>query len=299
MKVLVIGGAGYIGRPLVRLLRERVDTVAIGHSGGDVDAHLDMRHGADVYRLLLQSRPDVVVVTAYLLDRASRSDPLRAVETNVLGLTNIFQVAADLGVPRVVFASSGSVHGRSEDFAHGPLDESGECRPTTLYGKMKLFNEWMAEHYNETTSTEIVSYRVSGPAGWTKPHDRQGGEMPYDTIVGAAKTQRQLVLPWSANTRLRFIHVADAAESFLPLILADTVKHRTYNSPGFTVSVHDIAEAARSIAGLECEFADPGRPVKFVWWDAARYEDEFNFRPRPMAWWMHEEIGGLMAQASK
>jgi UDP-glucose 4-epimerase len=292
MKVVVIGGAGYVGRPLVQQLRLHADVVSVGHRpGAGVDTQVDLRDGEGVTRLLGREKPDVVVVTAYMLDRASNADPLRAVETNVLGMTHVFQAAADLGAARVVFTSSGAVHGDGQRFER-PLDEAEPCQPTTLYGQMKLFNEWMAAHYNANFGTEIVSYRISGPYGWGKPHDRQGGEMPFDFVVDAARVNTQAVLPWSASTRFRFIHVADAAASCVPLVLASSLQHRVYNSPGFTVSVRELADAARSLSGLECAFTEPGRPVKLVWWDATRYEEEFDFRPRPMAEWMRAELQG-------
>jgi UDP-glucose 4-epimerase len=294
MKVLVIGGAGYIGAPLVRLLRERVDTVSVGHSSrSDVDATVDVRHFGAVHELLARTRPDVVVVTAYMLDRACNADPHRAVETNVLGMTNVFQTAKDVGIRRVVFASSGAVHGGPTDVQPRPLDELAECRPATMYGRMKLFNEQIAEHYNASFGTEIVSYRISGPYGWGRSIERQGGEIPYDTVVAAAGRQKHIDLPWGADTKFRFIHVADAAASFLPLVLSDSLRHRVYNAPGFTASVGELARAATAICGLECSFTEPGRSVKLVSWDTTRYESEFEFRPRPMTDWLREEIGAV------
>lgn len=294
MKVVVLGGAGYLGRPLVRLLRGHVDTVSASRGPGDgVDEQVDVRRPAEIYRLLARVNPDVVVLTAYMLERAVDSDPMGAVETNIFGVTNAFQAAADLEVRRVIFVSSGAVHGSGADFEARALDELEPCRPTTLYGKMKVFNESIAEHYNSRLGTEIVSYRISGPYGQSKPYERFGGEIPYDTVVEAASEKDRVVLPWSADARFRFIHVEDAAASFLPLVLSDSLKHRVYNAPGFTVTVRDLAETATSISGLACEFTEPGRPVKFVRWDTTRYEGEFDFRARPMADWMQQEVSAL------
>ena len=293
MKVVVVGGGGYLGRPLASLLRGYADTVSASqHRGEDVDEQVDLRRPEEIYRLLDRVRPDVVVLTAYLLERATSADPMRAVETNILGVTSVFQAAADLGLRRVVFASSGAVHGSSTDFQTQAFDELAPCRPTTLYGKMKVFNESIAEHYNAHFGTEIVSYRISGPYGRSKSYERFGGEIPYDTVVAAARDKDRIVLPWSAEAQFRFIHIDDAAASFLPLILAERLKHRLYNAPGFTVSVRQLAEAAKSICNLDCEFTEPGRPLKFVRWDATRYEEEFDFRPLPMADWMRQEISG-------
>ena len=307
MKTVVLGGGGYLGRPLVRLLREHVDTVSASqHRGEGVDEQIDLRRPDEVYRLLGRVRPDVVVLTAYLLQQATGADPMRAVETNILGVTSVFQAAAEFGLRRVVFASSGAVHGSSADFQTQALDELAPCVPSTLYGKMKAFNESIAEHYNARLGTEIVSYRISGPYGRGKSYERFGGEIPYDTVVAAArdktrdktqdkvgdKASARIVLPWSADAQFRFIHIDDAAASFVPLVLADRLKHRVYNAPGFTVSVRQLADAAKSISNLDCEFTEPGRPLKFVRWDATRYEEEFGFRPLPMADWMQQEISG-------
>ncbi len=291
MKVLLIGGAGYIGRPLVELLRERADTVSADiRPGPGVDETLDMRDPGEVYRLFLKTKPDVAVVTAYMLSRAAAADPMRAVQTNILGMTNVFQTASDLGIRRVVFASSGSIYGRSVDFPQQPINETVECHPSMLYARMKRINEWLAEHYNANFGTEIVSYRISGPHGRGKA---TGGQTPYDTVVTAVLDgQKRIVLPWTPDTMFRFIQIQDAAASFLPVILADSVKHRVYSAPGFAISIRELAETAKSVAQLECDFAEPGRTIEFVARiDSSRYEEEFSFRPRPMADWMREDVG--------
>jgi nucleoside-diphosphate-sugar epimerase len=299
MKVMVIGGSGYLGRPIVRRLREQVDTISIGHHPGDgIDEHIEMSRGEDVNRLFRQAAPDVVVVTAYRLHHSTNADPVRAVETNLLGVTHIFQAAADFGVRRVILAGSGTVQGEASGRPGQLPDESTPARPTSLYGRMKLFNEWLAEHYNDTFGTEIVSYRISGPYGNRKSVGTTGGEIPFDTVVAAAANQTHVVLPWAADTRFRFIHVEDAACSFLPLILAPRLEHRIYNSPGFVVSVRELADAARAVSGLVAEFTDPGRPVPLVEWNSTRYEREFEFRPRPLQEWLPQEIAELRATAA-
>jgi UDP-glucose 4-epimerase len=295
MKVILIGGAGYIGRPLVRQLRERgVEVLSADIRNGDgVDEVVDMRNAGDVYRLLLRHRPDRVLVTAYLLSRATTADPVRAVETNVLGLTNVFQAAADVGVSRVVFAASGAIFGANADFPRQPLDETVYNRPRILYAKMKQFNEWMAEHYNATTAAEIVSFRISGPHGKGKA---TGGATPYDTVVNAIGKQPSITLPWSRDTSFRFIHLEDAAASFIPIVLAAELKHHVYNAPGFAVPMPVLAETAERVGGIRVDFADPGQHIEFVARiDSGRYEAEFDFRPRPMADWMREESAPTLA----
>jgi nucleoside-diphosphate-sugar epimerase len=300
MRALVIGAGGYLGQPLVAALRRHVDTVGAGRSPGPaVDELLDLRDLDAVSNLLRRVRPDVIVTTAYLLDRACDAEPRQAVETNLLGMANLFEAARDTGVRRVVFASSGAVHGGRDGVADHPIAETEECRPATLYGRMKVFDEWLAAHYNERFGTEIVSFRISGPYGWGKPLERFGGEMPYDVVVDAAARGEAIELPWSPETRFRFIHVADAAASFVPLALAGSLEHRVYNAPGFTLTVGELADAASATVPFECTFGDSPRPIKFVWWDTSRYEAEFDFRPRPVGDWLREEIPARRASVDR
>jgi UDP-glucose 4-epimerase len=306
MRVLVIGGAGYIGARLVSELRERgVDTVSADLRRGDgIDDELDMRSAGELYRLLVRRRPDIVVVTAYMLSRPSVANPLRAVETNVLGLTHVFQAAADFGLQRVVFTAAGAIYGHNSDFPNQPVDETVHCRPRSLYGKMKQFNEWMAEHYNNTAGTEIVSLRISGPHGVVGPHGTgkntggasTGGNSPYDLVVASAGTMSHLTLPWAPKTLFRFIHVEDAAAAFIPILLAPKLEHRVYNAPGFAISMTELAATAEPICNFTVDWTDPGQSIDYVARiDSTRYEHEFGFRPRPMADWMREEVASKLA----
>src|SRR5260370_30568396 len=84
MKVVVVGGGGYLGRPLATLLRGHADTVSASHHRGeDVDEQIDLRRPQEIYRLLGRVRPDLVLLAAYLLGRATAPDPVGAGETHI------------------------------------------------------------------------------------------------------------------------------------------------------------------------------------------------------------------------
>ena len=306
MRVLVIGGAGYIGERLVNHLRGRgVDTVSTDVRPADgVDDLLDMRSASDVYRALVRHRPDVVAITAYILTRPAAANPVRAVETNVLGVANILQAAADLRLHRVVFTAAGAIYGNSSDHADQPVDENVWCKPRTFYGRMKQFNEWTAAHYNETTTTEMVSFRLSGPRGFYGPHGRSrntggastGGEGPYDMILSSVGKEKVVTLPWAAEAHFRFIQVDDAAASYIPLLLEPQLQHRIYNSPGFTYSMAELATTAESNCNLRVGCAVPGKTIDVVSdIDSTRYENEFTYRPRPLAECLVDELRYISA----
>jgi nucleoside-diphosphate-sugar epimerase len=301
MRVLVIGGAGYIGQRLVGQLRDaKVEAISADLRGsGAVDATADIRLASDVYQLMARARPDAIVITAYMLTTPTSRNPLGAVETNILGLTNVFQAAADLGVRRVIFTAAGAIYGSRLDYPNAAVDENTECRPRTTYARMKRFNEWMAEQYNQAGSTQIVSFRVSGPHGAFGAHGSSsntggasaGGSSPYDLVLGATGRQDSLTLPWASDSVFRFIHVEDAAAAYLPLLLAETLEHRVYNAPGFAVSMTDLAEAASTECRLNITFEVPGRSIDHIARiDSSRYEQEFPFRPRALADCLRDEL---------
>ena len=146
MKVVVSGGAGFIGAHSVRAL------LAAGHSAHVVD---DLSHGRreavpagarlevldvrspELAARLLQWKPDAVLHLAAQMDvRKSVTDPLFDASVNVLGTVNLLEAARRAGAKRFVFASSGgAIYGEQEVF---PAPESHPRRPASPYGVSKL-----------------------------------------------------------------------------------------------------------------------------------------------------------------
>src|SRR3954463_11748354 len=139
MRVLVTGGAGFIGTHSVRVLRER------GHEAVVLD---DLSHGRresvvcelrvqDVRAPLDLSGFDAVLHLAAQMDvRRSVADPVFDASVNVLGTVNVLEAARRAGVRRFVFASSGgAVYGEQETF---PAREDHPRRPASPYGVSKL-----------------------------------------------------------------------------------------------------------------------------------------------------------------
>jgi nucleoside-diphosphate-sugar epimerase len=118
-------------------------------------------------------------------------------------------------------------------------------------------------------------------------------------VVDAAGKKRRLKLPWVRDTVFHFIHVEDAAASLIPLIQASQLDHRVYNAPGFTVTMAELADLARTTLGIDIDFSEPGRAINYVAYiDSTRYESEFGFRPRSLAAWMEEEVAGSFGGAA-
>ena len=183
MKVLVTGGAGFIGSHIVDGLRAAGHGVAVlddlssgerGNLPGDVPLHVaDIVDTQAVARVFAAERPDVVCHQAAQMS-VSRSmrDPLFDAEVNVFGSLNVFEHAVRVGVRRIVFASSGGVlYGE----VTSPASESSPKQPKSAYGISKWVGEQYLEFYARERGIQGVALRYSNVYGPRQnPHGEAG-----------------------------------------------------------------------------------------------------------------------------
>src|SRR5919202_3635212 len=168
MKVLVTGGAGFIGSNLVRGLLERGDQVRVldNFSTGSRDNLADVEHEVELVEGELRSYDRVHAATRGVeivfhqgaLPSVPRSvqDPLTTNAVNVEGTVNVLLAARDEGVRRVVFASSSSVYGNSGTL---PRTEDQNPDPISPYAVAKLAAERFCTSFSRTYDLEAVSLR--------------------------------------------------------------------------------------------------------------------------------------------
>jgi nucleoside-diphosphate-sugar epimerase len=298
MRVLVIGGAGYIGARVVSALLERDQEVVASDlrpRAADVRRH-DLSDPEATEDLLTSVRPDVVVQLAYTLARDCVHDAHAALRVNVMGVDRVFEACVRHAVPRVVYASSNAVYGDQGDFGAAEVDEGVHGRPRSLYGCMKQMNEAMAAHYDSAGGTRFVGVRVGSAFG----RGRWGGT--FNPIADVARQLAQdggaIVIPYAAEHAACFVHVDDVATVFAELALAPMVAERMYNTGGEHVTMGRLAELAAELTEREVRCAEPGLPMSHVsrvsW---ARLRAEFggaaSRAPVPQA--MRDAVGELLA----
>jgi len=181
MKIVVTGGAGFIGSHVVDAY------IARGHEVAVIDdfstgsrAHLN--HRATLYaldildpslpKLLSEISPDVLSHHAAQMDlRRSVADPLHDARINILGLIHLLEGCKDLGLKKVIFASSGgAVYGEQEAF---PATEDRPTRPSSPYGVSKLTGEHYLGYYQKAFGIPYIALRYSNVYG---PRQSTAGE---------------------------------------------------------------------------------------------------------------------------
>lgn len=267
MKILVTGGAGFIGSHVQDAYLKAGHRVAVLDNlstGRREFVHpesaffqADVRDRDEVFRILDRERFDVVNHHAAQMDvRASVEDPVYDASVNILGGLNLLGAAARTGVKQFIFASTGgAIYGEQKAF---PAGEEHPLNPESPYGVSKLSLEKYCAFYSRTYGLPTFTLRYANVYGPRQnPHGEAGvvaifcqklvrGEVP--TINGDGEQTRD------------FVHVSDAVRANLTAL--DFKKNVVVNiGTGIESNINTIFRHLASISGNPVE-AIHGPPKK-------------------------------------
>lgn len=216
MKVLVTGGAGFIGSHIVRLLLKEdaevlvLDSFITGKRESVpkevVIIEGDIRDQTALEKAM-RGVTHVVHLAAFVSVPASIEDPIYTHEVNVIGTKNVLKAARHAGIKRLVYASSAAVYG---DHSELPKTEESPLQPKSPYAVSKVANEFDALASGLSTMG-LRFFNVYGPG--------QDAGHPYASViprwVAATKDNRVIELHGDGTQTRDFIHVHDVARAIL------------------------------------------------------------------------------------
>lgn len=286
MRVLVTGGAGYIGSVMAALLLENGHDVVVADnlSRGHRDAvlpeaefvEIDLLDTAEVSRVVEKGFDAVMHFAALALVGESMDRPDLYYRTNVTGSMNLLDAMIAGGIRKLVFSSTCAVYGVSQEM---PMSENTPTGPINPYGASKLAVDRMISDYCEAFELAAVSLRyfnVGGASrGLGERHEPEthlvpnvlrtaSGELPHVRIFGTDYSTMD-------GTCIRdYLHVEDLVRAHLLALLSDDQRgHRIYNlGSGTGFSVRQVIDAASMVTGKKIptreEARRPGDPPTLV-----------------------------------
>ncbi|MDO8470600.1 MAG: NAD-dependent epimerase/dehydratase family protein [bacterium] len=221
MKIIVTGGAGFIGSNLVdRLIRERHHVAVIDNLSTGSKTNINPK--ARFYKLDIQSpniaqvfakeKPDALFHYAAQIDvRKSWKDPVADARTNILGSLNLLEACRKYGVKKIVFASTGgALYGEASQI---PTQETYPTNPISAYGAAKLSVEHYLHAYHVVYGLSVAILRLANVYG---PRQDGKGEAGVVAIFSRTLLQGKQPILYGNGTQTRdFVFVEDVVQANL------------------------------------------------------------------------------------
>jgi UDP-glucose 4-epimerase len=315
MKILVVGGAGYIGSHLAKLAAAAghevvsFDNLSTGFREALIAGRFvqgDLGDTAGLAALFGTERFDAVMHFASLIQVAeSVVQPGRYYRNNYACTLNLLEAMVSAGVRRLIFSSTAAVFGEPD---YTPIDEAHPLRPINPYGQSKLMVERTLADFDRAHGMKSVALRYFNAAGADpdgelgERHDPETHLIPL--LLQAASGRREAVSVFGSDydtpdgTCIRdYIHVADLCQAHLLALdfLAAQERSAVFNlGNGSGFSVRQVVEAARRVTGREIPIIDAprreGDPARLVA-DSALAREALGWAPR------HCELDTIVAHA--
>ncbi len=304
MKILVVGGAGYIGSHMVKHLLSigyevvTFDNLSTGHRdavpGGEF-VEGDLADRELLVDLLGRERFDAVMHFASSIEVAeSMREPSLYYQNNIVNTKTLLDAMVECDVGNFIFSSTAAIFGEP---SYTPIDEAHPRTPINPYGKSKLVVEWMLEDFDLAYGLKSASLRYFNAAG-ADPDGELGERHNPEThliplVLQAASGRRESFSIFGDDydtadgTCVRdFIHVTDLCEAHVLALesLKSGGKSRQFNlGNGEGFSVRQVIDRAQAVTGRELDVrVEPrraGDPAVLLA-DATRARAELGWQPR-------------------
>lgn len=266
MRVVVTGGAGFLGAHVARTLAARGDKVTCldiarssplleGVDGLDL-VRCDIGWWPELLLAMEEAQPEVIFHTAGILSAFAEERPHAAYRANATGTLNVLE-ATRIAKARVVFTSTIATYGPG---VPERVDEGTQQRPTTMYGITKVFGELLGEYYLRRFGVDFRAIRLPSVIG---PGRGPGGASAYSSLIVSEPARgRSFTVPLGEQAKIPLVYIKDAVAALIEISEAQgqALSRRTYGLGGFSPTVGELAQAVISrVPDAEIRFEpDPG-----------------------------------------
>jgi UDP-glucose 4-epimerase len=305
MRILVTGGAGYIGSHAVRLFLSRghevlvYDNLCAGHRAAVPADRLvvaDLNEPARLDHVMIQHRTEAIVhFAAFALVGESVRNPAKYYQNNLVNSLTLFEAARRHGVNRIVFSSTCATYGVPDKV---PITEDTPQRPINPYGNSKLAVEYALGDYAAAHNWGFAALRYfnasgASPAGDIgEDHDPESHLLPLALLAVLGRRPPLEVFgtdyPTPDGTCIRdYIHVDDLAEAHLLALESLKPGQRLHYNLGMGrgYSVREVLQSVAEVTGKAVPMKEgprrPGDPPALVA-SADKVRRELGWQPRYM-----------------
>src|ERR1700731_2883051 len=275
MRILVVGGAGYIGSVCSELLLDEghgvsiFDNLSEGHRRAlDPRAEFvegDLGDRQSIEQTLAKQRPDAVMhFAANALVGESMQNPSKYFRNNIANGLNLLDAMISAGVGKIIFSSTCAIFGPPERV---PIDETMPTRPINPYGESKLAFEKILRWYGEIHGLKFVSLRYFNAAGASAKfgEDHRVETHLIPNVLKVAHGQKRQVEIFGTDyetpdgTCIRdYIHIVDLARAHMLALRSS--KSESYNlGTGGGSSVRQVIESAQKVTGRKIDIIEKAR----------------------------------------
>lgn len=264
--VLVTGGAGFIGSNIAEALLARGYRVVVldDLSTGKMENILDLSRydnlkflkgsilESGLLRSIIKSEHIQLISHQAAISSVSKSiaDPVKTMETNVAGTTNLFHIAAEYGCKRIVFASSSSIYGDAPEL---PKRETMTPSPKSPYAMSKAAKEMLSSIFSGLYGIEIIGLRYFNVYG-----RRQDPASDYAAVIpkfiSKALGNEPIPIEGDGGQTRDFIYIDDVVNANLKALTGTNISGTVFNiACGEQTSILDLATTILEITGSTSE----------------------------------------------
>lgn len=286
-KVLVTGGAGFIGSHVTTRLAEQgydvtvLDSFVTGRRDNISDLDIDIVEGdirdKSLLKDLLPEIDGIFHLAAHVGNVNSVENPFTDANVNINGTLQLLEGAKEHDVSKFVYTSSAAIFG---EVAYTPVDESHPVNPESPYGVAKLSGEKYARGYGRIYNIDVVALRYFNVYGKNQYYDEYGNVIPIWTH--RLLNDEPLIVYGDGTQTRDFVNVRDVASSNL-LAYESDVDDEVYNiGTGEPTQIRQLAEILRDTAdqGTEIVHKPPREgEVKHSTAEITKAQEELGYEP--------------------